>query len=118
MREPFCTTRFMVLAILQILLCVTASLLAVWLLSQAVGFRFLPTVVAGLSGALCALHVVKQRRAALGSLRLDGCVHALLRRVEHQPFAPPRLGADGQTEFGTARQHVAQFQRRRLFLRC
>ena len=41
---------------------VLGSLMVVWLLSQAVGFHYNPSVVAALSGTLSALIVAKKHR--------------------------------------------------------
>lgn len=38
----------------SVVVSVLTSLAAVWLLSQAVGFRFMPVLVAALSGSICA----------------------------------------------------------------
>ena len=57
--------QFLLLATLQLAVCVLASLLGVWLLSQAVGFRFFPTLVAGLSGSFVAANIAMRRRAAV-----------------------------------------------------
>jgi hypothetical protein len=42
----------------SVVISVLTSLAAVWLLSQAVGFRFMPVLIAALSSSVCAATIV------------------------------------------------------------